>query len=161
CTSAVVCNPCAGQGAGDVAQVQQPETEKLPTPGSDLTLTLSAGYEHIFNMNLDSGDVSIDRAGIHFQARGSVTRDIRLECNFRYLYDHYDCSDAFQLDPLGGDPWNDLNTFAFDATMEWWLNNDIALLLGLTVESSRELGASWSKSVTGGGRFGMLFIANK
>jgi hypothetical protein len=151
-------DPCAGQAD----QTHQDTPEKLPNPGSDLTLSLSGGYQRIFDMDLETtGDVSIDRAGVHFQARGSVARDVRLEVNFRYLYDNYDFGGAFVLDPINGSPWESINTLALDATIEWWIVNDCAILFGLTLDSSGETGADWDKSVTGGGRFGVMFVANK
>jgi hypothetical protein len=156
--AAVLAEPCAGQGE----PTHQDTPEKLPNPGSDLTLSLSGGYQHIFDMDLETiGDVSVNRAGVHLQGRGSVARDIRLEVNFRFLYDNYDFGDAFTLDPINGEPWQDVSTLAFDATFEWWVVNDVALLFGLTLDSSGETGADWDQTITGGGRFGVMFVANK
>ncbi len=156
--AAILAEPSAGQGE----PAHQDAPEKLPNPGSDLTLSLSAGYEHIFDMDLETtGDVSVNRAGVHFKARGSVARDIRLEVNFRFLYDNYDFGDATALDPFNGEPWEDVSTLAFDATFEWWVVNDVALLFGMTLDSSGETGADWDQTITGGGRFGVMFVTNK
>ncbi len=156
--AAVLAEPCAGQGE----PTHQDTPERLPNPGSDLTLSLNAGYAHIFDMDLETtGDVSVNRAGVHLQGRGSVARDVRLEMNLRFLYDNYDFGDAFALDPIDGEPWENLSTLAFDATIEWWVVNDVALLFGMTLESSGETGSDWDQTITGGGRFGVLFAANK
>jgi hypothetical protein len=156
--AAVLAEPCAGQGE----PTHQDTPEKLPNPGSDLTISLNTGYQHIFDMDLETtGDVSINRAGVHLQGRGSVARDVRLEVNFRFLYDNYDFGDAFALDPIDGAPWENLSTLALDATLEWWVVNDVAVLFGLTMDSSGETGADWDQTFTGGVRFGALFVTNK
>jgi hypothetical protein len=156
--NAVLCNPCAGQAEPTPVTTE----EKLPTPGHDLTFSVFAGYQHIFNTDLElTGDFTVDRTGLHLQARGAATQNVRLEANFRYLFDDYEFTGATVLDPIAGDAWQDVHTLAVDAMVEWWVTNNAAILVGPTLQFSRESGADWTKSVTGGGRFGAMFVTNK
>ncbi len=147
--------PCRAQDPiGDV--------EELPLPGSDLTFSVDAGYQFIFETDLDTtGTVEMNRIAAAIRARTDIARDFRLDLNLRFLFDNYDFAGATTLDPVNGDPWDDIQTLAFDARIEWWMTNDIAMIFGPFVMGSRESSADWDEAVTGGGFVGIMFISSK
>ena len=147
-----------------VAQTPPPagQVEELPLPGSDLRFSLSAGYQFIFETDVKPiGTVDIDRTGLELKGRTTIARDFRLEMNFRFMFSNYDFNNAVVLDPINGDPWDDIQTILLDGRIEWWMTNDIAMIFGPFLMFSRESSAEWNDAFTGGGFVGFMFISSR
>lgn len=152
----VVAVPCPAQDpAAD-------EGEGLPLPGSDLTFSVDAGYQFIAETDLNTtGMVDIARLAATLKGRGDIARDWRLELNLRFQLSEYGFTGATTLDPLNGDPWDDIQTIQADARLEWWMINDVAMFFGPFVMASRESSADWDDAATAGGFVGFMFISSE
>ncbi len=129
-----------------------------PVDDTDLTFSISAGYQYLFRTDLDaSGSYSVDRIGLEFKAKTKINRDWKVEGTFRYLFNDYDFNTAASL---GGDPWSDIHTVQMDVKFEWWATNDLVVIFGPFLMWSRESGASWDDSVTGGAFAGVMYISS-
>ncbi len=148
--------PCPAQSG----QTQEPQrVAEPPIDDTDLKFSISAGYQHIFKTSLDRGGTfQVDRVGLELKAKGKISDEWRLEGNLRYLFGSYTFTNAANL---GGDPWSDINTLQIDARAQWWMNNDMALIFGPFLMWSRESGASWSDSLTGGAFAGIMFVSSQ
>ena len=152
-TVGITVAPCLAQSGQSPKRVAEP-----PIDDATLTFSISAGYQHIFNTSLNSGgDYQVDRVGLELKVKTKISDEWRLEGNLRYLFDDYKFSNATDL---GGNPWSDINTLQIDARAQWWMNNDMALIFGPFLMWSRESGASWSDSLTGGAFAGVMFVSS-
>jgi len=135
-----------------------PRVAEPPIDDTGLTFSISAGYQHTFNTSLhNGGDYEVNRVGLELKIKTKVADDWRLEGNLRYMFDNYKFSGATNL---GGNPWSDINTLQLDVRAQWWMNNDMALIFGPFLMWSRESGASWSDSLTGGAFAGVMFVSS-
>ncbi len=151
---AVVC-PCAAQ---DPAAVGNQPAAQPPLDDTDLTLSISAGYQFLFRTNLDAGgSYSVDRVGLELKVKTKIGQDWRVEGNLRYLLNDYDFNAVVGL---GGDPWSDIHTLQMDVRFEWWTTNDIVVMFGPFVMWSRESGASWDRALTGGVFAGVMYVSS-
>ncbi len=132
-TVGIAVGPCPAQSG----QTQEPQrVADPPMEDADLKFSISAGYQHIFNTNLDGGGTyQIDRVGLELKARTRLSDEWRLDFNLKYLFDDYKFTDAVNL---GGNPWSDINTLLLDARAQWWMTNDLALIFGPFLMWSRE-----------------------
>lgn len=139
--------PCAAQ------DTQEP-LAGAPSGDNDLRFSISAGYQQLFETDLDSGGTfSVNRVGLELKAQTKIAAQWRMDVNVRYLFDDYDFTSAVNL---GGDPWSDVTTLQMDARFQWWANSDLAVIFGPFVMWSRETGAGWSDAFTGGAFAGVL-----
>ena len=150
-----IVSPCPAQAPAAVGN--QPAAGP-PLDDTDLTFSISSGYQFLFRTDVDmGGSYTVDRVGLELKGKTKINQDWRVEANLRYLLNDYDFNTVVGL---GGDPWSDIHTLQMDVRFEWWTTNDIVVMFGPFVMWSRESGASWDRALTGGVFAGVMYVSS-
>lgn len=143
---------------GSVAFAQQPQLNDGPVTETkkNVEFTLYGGGQHLFETNIDAGgDMEVTRAGFGINANSEITRDLDLNIGFEFLWSDYNFSGDTALG--GPDPWDDVQTYTLSALMNWNMSSDWTMFGGPIFRISRESGADFSDSFTGGGIIGVSY----
>lgn len=141
-----------------------PASESLPLPpASPLTFTLSGGFSHAFNANLRSepGRSRVSRAStllsVGYDLRGDdanpptpLSTGWRLNFRAGTEFSWYNFSGATLLAPAGN-PGRAMSRTELSFLATHTLDSDWAYTIGAGIRSTRQSGADFSDSLTGGG----------
>lgn len=145
---------------GSVALAQQPQLNDgpVPTAKKNVQFTLRGGAQHLFETNIDGGgDIEVTRIGAGVNANTEINRDLQLDIGFDVLWSTYNFSGDTSLG--GPDPWDDVQTYSVAGILNWNMSSDWTMFGGPIFQVSRESGADFGDSFTGGGIVGASFEA--
>ena len=114
----------------------------------DLSLSASPIYQ--FASDLDGGgDYRASRYFLRADASTEIGESLELGLGFSYDYEDYDFSGSTAF--AGPDPWDQVHRVGFGAKLLYRIVKDWTLLIGPSLEFSRESGADWGDASTYGG----------
>lgn len=146
-------------GSIAMAQADQPELNEIPSPKAkkNVEFTVSAGGMYMFETSIDAGgDFEVARGSISVGAESRIQRDLILNLGFGFEFSSYNFSGDTALG--GPDPWGDVQTFDLAGILRWEVSDDWSLFGGPVFQFSRESGADFGDSFTGGGIAGATFM---
>ncbi|UCD75972.1 MAG: hypothetical protein JSV91_03435 [Phycisphaerales bacterium] len=146
---------------GSVAVAQedpQLNDEPVPQAKKNVEFKVSGGGMHMFETNIDSGgDVEVSRFSLGINAKSQIERDLELNLGASFLWSEYNFSGDTALG--GPDPWTSVQTLDLSAIFNWGVSDDWTIFGGPIFGFSRESGADFGDSFTGGGLVGASFVA--
>jgi hypothetical protein len=119
---------------------------------NDVRFQFGGAYTHRFETDLDSGgSMTVDTLSGGLNISTDLNRDVGLTFRINYGVSLYDFDDGGSVAGFGVlDPWDDIHTLAFGAAISADLDDQWSVFGGPVFQFSRETGADWEKSFTGG-----------
>ena len=137
-------------------------TEAVVTDeGREIHFDVTAGLAYQLDADIDNGgDFSLSRFSAGLGVQTDFDKDIHLRVRAGFGLDSYNFG-GNALNLGGAEPWSDVHTIGFDAVLSYDINDYWTLFGGPIIQFSRETGADWTDSITGGGGLGAAYHFSK
>ncbi len=138
------------------ASVMGAETQvEADGSGRSVFFSIPASGQYQFRTDINRGGAfRVARGSVGLGVRSDLTDDMTLTFRMNYNLDRYSFRDGGNF---GDDPWDDIHTINFGAIFSAALDSDWTVFGGPMGQFSRESGASWEKSLIGGGFGGVSY----
>ncbi len=126
---------------------------------SAIRFRLPVAFEYDLEADIDGGgDYDVQRLGFGAIGDTDLTDDLSLSFGTTYAFDLYNFDGETRFG--GVNPWEDIQTLDLHARLDWQVADDWGLFAGPLFRWSREEGADWGDSFTGGAIVGGTYQAS-
>ncbi len=144
--------------------VEEPDSPEISPPAlavfsEPVYFSVGAGFSHQFDADLDAGEYNVSRFEAAIGVQTQLNESWNLAFTFRTLVDSFDFSDDASLG-MGSAPWEDIYTISIGARIKYAINEKWSIAGGPVLQFSRESGADWNDSATGGGTVSAIYQWN-
>ena len=145
--------------------MNEPEAAEIDCPAlavfeEPIYFEVSGGFAHQFDADLDVGDYHVSRLDFAASAETDLNETWEVALQLRTWLDSFDFAPNASLG-FGSEPWEDIFTLSLGARIHYKLNDRWTLIGGPVLQFSRESGADWGDSLTGGGALSALYHWNE
>jgi hypothetical protein len=134
----------------------------LATPANPFSLSLGGGYVHQFSTDVEDGpgDVSIDRAFASLSSRYALNESLSLGVRLAWEGGWYDFDESNPLSIGGASPWSSVHGIQLGARLNWTLDSQWSIGVGVFGSAAGESDADVGDSLTFGGSVSAAWRAN-